>query len=144
MKTYLSRLNPAERRLVVGVGLFLFVAVNVFIVWPYYSKLDEWADRRAKAEKQLMIRQNAIKQAESVKPTLAKLERSGANIPREDQSAQFARTIIGESSKSGVAIVRNGRTNTRTNDQFFIEQEQSIGVQAEEENLVNFLYNLGQ
>jgi hypothetical protein len=144
LKTYLAKLNPSERRLVVGVTLGLFIVLNIFLVWPHYADLQTWGDRRAAAEKQFSIRDSKIKEAKSIESALRGLEGSGANVLPEEQSAQFLRTIQTQAAQSGVAVISNGRQNTRTNDQFFIELEQSISVQSGEEQLVNFLYSLGQ
>src|SRR5205085_7550349 len=45
--------------------------------------------------------------------------------------------------KTGVNIIGTAKIMTRTNDPFFLEQSQVITLLAKEQQLVDFLYNLG-
>jgi hypothetical protein len=45
--------------------------------------------------------------------------------------------------QSGVALQNTSRPQKNTNDVFFVEQVQNINVLAPEEQLVDFLYKLG-
>ena len=72
----------------------------------------------------------------------ARLEGAGMSVPAEDQAVDFLKTIQNAALQTRVNIQSGQRANTRTNDQFFIEQSQYITAVAREENLVNFLYQL--
>jgi type II secretory pathway component PulM len=142
LKTYLSKLNPSERRFVVGVALVFFLVINIFWVWPHFSDWSNLQRRLAGAQGELAKRETAIQQAERLKPEVDKMQRAGANVPPEDQAVQFLRTIQTQAAQNGVGVTGNGRLITRTN-QFFMEQIQTITVQSGEKQLVDFLYNLG-
>lgn len=143
LKKYLASLNPAERRIVVFVAVLFFVVINLFFIWPHYGDLALWGNRRAAAEQKLINYEKTTAQAREVEPKLRKLEGSGANVPAEDQSVQLLQTITRQAAQNGVAITASGRQITRTNNQFFVEQEQSITTQSGEEQLVHFLHGLG-
>ncbi len=66
----------------------------------------------------------------------------GSQVPLEDQARHFSSAILNQAAASQVNIIATSRINSRTN-QFFMEQSESLNVQAAEENLVDFLYNLG-
>ena len=63
-------------------------------------------------------------------------------VPLEDQGVSFLQAIQSEAVKSGVIIQANNRLPESTN-QFFKELSQSITTLSEENQLVDFLYNLG-
>ena len=143
MKTYLSKLNPSERRFVVAVALVFFLVINIFWVWPHFSDWSDLQRRLGAARSDLTLRETTIQQGERLKPEINKMQSAGADVPPEDQAVQFLRTIQTQAAQSGVGVTGNGRLVTRTN-QFFIEQIQTITVQSGEKQLVDFLYNLGQ
>ena len=143
MKTYLSKLNPSERRFVVGVALVFFLVINIFWVWPHFSDWSDLQRRLSAARSDLTLRETTIQQGERLKPEINKMLSASADVPPEDQAVQFLRTIQTQAAQSGVGVTGNGRLVTRTN-QFFIEQIQTITVQSGEKQLVDFLYNLGQ
>jgi len=60
VNNYLSRLNPSERRFVVGVALLFFIVVNVFWVWPHFSDWKTLKDSLDGARVKLARQDNAI------------------------------------------------------------------------------------
>ena len=70
------------------------------------------------------------------------MQKEGLDVAAEEQSFQFANAINAQAGQSSVSLVSNGKINTQTN-QFFLEKTQSISVQSGEDELVDFLYNLG-
>jgi hypothetical protein len=144
MTGYLDRLNlrPFEKRLVVGVGVVLFLVLNAWFVVPHFSDLSDAQDRRAKALKKLDEWQAEINQAPKYQAGINKFIKEGQEVPLDDQQNQFARAIQNQQAQSGVGIPNFGRTTTKTN-QFFLELTQQISVQSGEAQLVDFLYNLG-
>ncbi len=142
MKELFARLNSMERRLVVGLGVVLFIVINVVWVWPHFSDWNTLQYRLAKARRTLAAYQTEIKQKPAYQTNVDAMEKQGATVPPEDQSLQFLRTIQSEAAQSGVNITGNARPTTHTNE-FFLEQIQTITVQSGEQQLVNFLHNLG-
>jgi hypothetical protein len=142
MKGYWNNLRPMEKRLVVGVGTMVIILLNLWFVVPHFSDWGKVQERRAKAQKTLALFQKEIDQKPKYQRGVAELEGEGQNVAWEDQVFQFVGTIQSESARSGVQIQQALKPHSQTN-QFFIEQIQSMNVQSKEQQLVEFLYNLG-
>ncbi len=144
MTRYLDRLNlrPNERRLVVFVGVVVFIVLNVWFVWPHFGDLARAKARLARARLNLEKYQLAAAQLPEYESRVRELEKDNPAAAREDQSVELLRVVQSTAGKSGVNIMNVGKVTTKTND-FFIEQSLGITVQAKEEQLVNFLYELG-
>ena len=143
MNKYLSRLNPLERRFVVGVTVVVFIVLNFMFVWPHFGDRLMYQSRLDRAQDTLKKFDDKIAQMKSIEAQVKALENEGASVPEEDQAINFLRTIQSQASLSGVNIINNNHQPSRTN-QFFIEQTQSVSIQATERSLVTFLYNLGE
>lgn len=144
MKEFFARLNPMERRFVVFVVVLFFVVVNLVWVRPYFL---EWGKTKVELEKSrttLTTYTQAAAKAPALQKQVDALSRGGAEVPQEEQALQFARTIQERSARSGVGILSMGSTRqVGGTNQFFAEQIQTINVQSKEDQLVDFLYNLG-
>lgn len=144
MKEFFARLNPMERRFVVGVAVLFFIVVNFFWVWPHFSDWGATKARMAKARDTLVKYEAATQKVPKLEKQVADLAGMGLEVPQEDQSIQFARTIQNTAMQSGVGVLSSGNTRQAGGtNQFFLEQIQTINVQAHENQLVDFLYNLG-
>ena len=142
MSGYISRLNPAERRLVVVVGLVLFFIVNLVWVWPHFSDWGNLSRERDSALQKFANYQATIDQARRLEPEMRKLRVEGGDVPPDDQSLDFLRTVQTQAAQCGVGFLRNSSPRTGGN-QFFVDQSQTISVQGGEKQMVDFLYNLG-
>jgi hypothetical protein len=145
MKEFFARLNPTERRFVVGVAVVFFLVVNFVWIWPHFSDWGKTQARMAAAQKKMELFNKGIAKTPEIDREITKYQSTGVTVPPEDQAVQFVRMIYNEASRSGVIIQSLGgpRQNTDTNNPFFIEQNQTVSVQSDEKQLVNFLYNLG-
>jgi len=142
MKGYWENLRPFEKRVLVGVATGLFLIFNVWFVFPHFGDWDKMNYRLATAQSTLEKREAEIKQMPYFDRELKKLANEGQDIPAEEQALQFSRTLTDEMVRSGVTPLSEGRIQTSTN-QFFLKQAKTINVQAPEQNLVDFLFNLG-
>lgn len=144
MKSAFDRLNlrPFERRLVVGVGTVLFVALNMVFVWPYFSEYDKTVEARQTAERLLDKFQKEIAQKADVEKKIRAIESAAEPVPEEDQGTEFELAINRLASQSGVNITGSSRMTTQTN-QFFLERSKTVTFIAEQQQLVDFLYSLG-
>lgn len=143
MKTYFSKLNSGERRLVIGTGIVLFLVLNYVFVWPHFTDWGTIRGRLDTANATLATFDAMFQKTNALGIEVEKMQRGGGNVPAEDQAVAFLRTIQTQAAQSGVAVGGNGRLITRTNSPFFMEQIQTITVAAGEKQLVDFLYNLG-
>ncbi len=143
MKTYLDNLRPFEKRLVVGVGTMLFIVLNLWFVVPHFS---DWSvnDRRMnRARKKLDDYKAEIRQRPKIEIEVKKLQREGEEVPAEDQALHFANTVQSQAAQAQVRILNASRVTAGKTNESFLEQTQSINTQSKEQNLVDFLYNLG-
>lgn len=144
MTNPLDRLNlrPFERRLVVGVLVVVFIVINIVWVWPRFKDWGETKYQLEGTRQTLVTYQNTIAQKGDYEKKIKEFESEGAVVAADDQANQFLRTVQNQAAVSGVSILSNSRQSTGTNA-FFLEQRQTFTVQAGEDQLVDFLYNLG-
>jgi hypothetical protein len=142
MNQYWDNLRPFEKRLLVVVGTVLFIVLNWWQVVPHFSDWNRVKDRMAKAQKNLETFQKTIALKPTWETAVIKLQGEGLAVPPEEQLHHFDTAVTDQAIQSGVEINSKNKTQTHTN-QYFMEQNQVIGVQSTETNLVNFLYNLG-
>ena len=145
MKGYWDNLRPLEKRMVVGIAVMFFVILNFWFVVPHFSDMGQVKQRMFKATKLLNMYQTEIRQKPKYEKGIQDLQGSSDSqpIPLEDQAGAFADTIRSQADLNHVQILQFGKIVPRTNDQFFWEQTASITVLSKEQNLVDFLYNLG-
>lgn len=143
MKKYFAHLRPMERRLVIGVGVMLFLVLNWWQVWPHFSDWSNLRVRMDTANRKLNLYQTAAAQIPKLRQQVNTFGNEGAVVAPEDQSINLMHTINMQASASGVSIQNFSRQITLTNDAFFVEQVQNITVEATESQLVDFLYKLG-
>jgi hypothetical protein len=142
MNEYWKNLRPFEKRVVVGVMALLFVVFNVWVVMPHFSDWTKVQYRMAAAQKKLGIYKNEIAQKPRYDAEIKKMEGDALSIPQEDQSVQFLRTVQTHATQSQIGITGTSKQQAKTN-QFFLELSQTFTLQAGEQQLVDFLYNLG-
>ena len=142
MKEYFARLNPMERRFVVVVGLLLFLVVNLVWVRPHFSDWGATKARLEQARSTLKLFEAGINQIPALQEQVHSLESEDASVPAQEHSVEFLRTIQDQAGRSHVTIRDYGHQTTKTN-QFFIDQLLTITVEAGEQQLVDFLYQLG-
>jgi len=142
VKGYLDNLRPMEKRLVVFVAAALFLVLNWAFVWPHASDLAMWQRRRVNARATLDRYQAAIQQMPSYSNLIAKFEGEGSAVQTTEQASDFTHAVNIEAMNSGVTIQTQGHLSERTN-QFFVELSEPLVVISGEQQLVNFLYNLG-
>jgi len=143
MKKYFAQLRPLERRLAIGVLVVLLLVLNYVFIWPHFSDWGNLRRRGEDAQQKLKTYQTMVAQRPTYEALAKKLESSGDVVELQDQSVNLMRAIQTQSAQSGVSIVNISRQMTKTNDAFFVEQIQNISVLADDKQLVDFLYQLG-
>ncbi len=143
MKKFFAQLRPLERRLAVAMLVVLILVLNWVFIWPHFSDWGNLRRRLDDARAKLDRYQTAIQETGKYQKLVDGLQSQGEAVAPEDQSINFLRTIQSQAQASGVGMINPGRSLTRTNDQFFVEQIQNITVSATDDQLVDFLYKLG-
>jgi type II secretory pathway component PulM len=142
MNGYWNNLRPLEKRMVVGFGAGFFVILNLLFVFPHFSDLDTMYQRRAEAEAKLTKFRAEINQTNLYVRGIREMQKENEDVAPEDQSYQFQNAVSLQAAQSHVTLQNIAPVKTTTN-QFFLEKSQNVQVQAGEDQLVDFLYNLG-
>jgi hypothetical protein len=142
MNTYLSNLRPFERRVVVGVGILLFIVLNVWFVIPHFSDWGNTQAEMAEAREKLVKYETEINQMPTIERQVQAMQSEALEVASEDQAMHFSSAIQSQAAQSHVQIIQTSKISERTN-QFFLERSQLLSVQSGESELVDFLYNLG-
>lgn len=132
-------LRPQERRLVVIVGMVIFVLLNMWFVWPYF---DDWGTTNAEIERNrttLQRYQGEIANKPKYEARLRELEMTGSEMLGSD--LDIRRIVESQAAIAGVQLGNRaavkpltGRTN-----QFFEEGGFSTEFSAGGKELVDFL-----
>jgi len=86
-------LRPSERRLLVGVGVILFVVVNIWFVWPHFGDLRKVRNKRTTALRELERYKAEIAKMPEREAEVKRLEAVGSNVRSQDQAIALMRTI---------------------------------------------------
>lgn len=142
MNEYWNSLRPFEKRVVVVVGTLVFIVLNIWVVLPHFSDWTKVQNRMEAARKKLAAYKTEIGKKQQYDNDIKKIEGDALSIPQEEQSVQFLRTVQMHATQSQIGITGTSKQQTRTN-QFFLELSQTFSFAAGEQQLVDFLYNLG-
>ncbi len=143
MKEIYARLTSFERRVFFFFVILALIIFTLFVVRPMFKQWDEINARRAKAEKTLDVFKTEIDKSSFYRTNILILGAAGAVVAQEDQGVDFALTIQRQAAASKVNIIASTQQQGKTNVNFF-EKAQALTVNAGEENLVDFLFNLGE
>ncbi len=143
MKEFFARLNPSERRFVVGVTVVFFLVANMVWVWPHYKDWGQTRKRMNDASTLVSKFENTITNSTGLAKEIEGFRKSGSTVPPAERSVDFLRTIQNQSVRSGVQIITSSPNRQANTNQFFVEQSQTLQLQSPEKQLVDFLYNIG-
>lgn len=143
MKRAWEQLKPNERRVVVIIGVVLFVLLNAWFVWPHFGDFHRDVARIHATEAKMAIYRELIAHKREFQRKIQELQASGAtSVMPEDQAIDLMRFYDSRAIDNQVLVQNNSGVRTHTN-QFFSEQELTLSVLAREKGLVGFLYSLG-
>jgi hypothetical protein len=143
MKKYFEQLRPMERRLAVGVIVAVLLVANYVFIWPHFSDWGNLDGKINQAHQTLKTYQDVISMAPLFEQKLKKFESESEYVVPEDQAINFMRTIQNRSTDTGVSILSAPPSIMHTNDAFYVERVETVSVLATDDQLVNFLYQLG-
>lgn len=136
------KLRPFERRLVVIIGIVLFLVAQFIFVWPHFGAITRMDARRAGALKTLKQYNDEFAQTNKIRIDLGKVENDGSTVPLEESSSDLMRNVQTHSAQLGVQIQNVSKPFTRTNG-IFLEQSLQVTAVSTEDSLLNYLYTLG-
>ena len=145
-------LTPSERRLTIAFLIVLFTMINMWFVWPHFEDWEQVQMERQSADLKVLQHKYEIIKIPDLEAQLREIEFAiGTNGFVADSRAQrntFQRTIDSLASKTGVQITLSGAVTAvvssgSNSNQFFTELSRRVTVVAHENELVDFLYELG-
>jgi hypothetical protein len=142
-------LTPQERRIVVVIAVVVFVVLNLLLVWPHFKDLarvrgELESTRQKMKDENEKILLDVDPGTNGYKNVLKTLERQqGGGIV--NQQVQLQKSISDQAIKTGVNIsdTRPATTAHPETNAFYEEQSVKITFESQEEQLVNFLFNIG-
>jgi hypothetical protein len=139
-------LRPAERRLVVGVGVVLFIVLNVYLVWPHFKDWKILRDEIRGAEATIKLYRAEAAKITEYEARQAQLEVSGTSIPTADMALALLDVVQPKARQAGVTVTEwkpSKGANSGANE-FFEEHQLRIGFRStDDEALLKFLVSLG-
>ncbi len=149
MKAYLEQFNrywdglkPLERRWMVFIGSVMFIMVNYFFVWPHFNDYSKNKLRLQTLAVTNSFFQTEVNRKASYESKLKALQTDDSTVAEEDQAIDFVHYYSSRAAANKIIVTSQGQLATKTND-FSIDQQMGISIQADETNLVKFLYSLG-
>jgi hypothetical protein len=150
MSSSLDKLNlrPGEKRLLVGIGIVLFLVLNVLFVWPKFGEFGRLRAETEKIQREMARFQTEIDQEPTYQKLLRELAGQGSQVIREEQTLKLQQTVQSQALASGVTInsyaMQNSRATTTVTNAFFDEQSLVVTYDTKYGPLINFLVNLAE
>jgi hypothetical protein len=144
MKEFFNKLTPAERRLVVFVGIGVFIVINIWFIIPMFGQYGKLQQDRLKA---LALRdkyQTEIKKRPAYEKQIRELSSQGGEVATEEAALRLSQEVNSQAALSGVtlnSISPVNRGGGKTNA-FFDEASVSVSIITGEKELIDFLYRL--
>jgi hypothetical protein len=144
MKEFFARLNPTERRFVVGVGVVFFLVVNIVWVWPHFGDWSDTKGRMAAARTRLVTFESGTNLIPELQKKIGQHQGQGQIVPEENQALQFSRLVMSQTTLFGIIPQNTSiRREAGPTNSFFVEQSATMTVDTTEKQLVDFLYSIG-
>ncbi len=145
-KSLFDKLNlrPQERRLVVIVGMVVFILLNMWFVWPFFGEWGKVQNDLYKDQKTLDRYNSEIAKRGQFERKQHELEQTGSEMLNSE--TDFQRIVSSQAAGAGVYVsdLRTGvgsTIGTKTN-QFFQEQSISVQFTSGGKELVDFLVGI--
>jgi Tfp pilus assembly protein PilO len=140
-------LRTGEKRLLVAIGIVLFIVLNVLFVWPKFGEYGRVRTRTDKVRQEIAKFQAEIDKAPTYQKVLKEMEGQGSRIVKEEQSLRLLQTVQSQALASGVKINSSQETSRGFNiatNAFFDEQSIVVSYDTGYRQLVDFLVGLAE
>ncbi|MEY2408940.1 MAG: hypothetical protein QOF48_1610 [Verrucomicrobiota bacterium] len=145
MKDFFNKLTPAERRLVVLVGIGVFIVINIWFIIPRFGEYGVTEDKRKKALKQVSDFQAEIKRKPLYEGRIRELSKQGTEVATEEAALRLSQEVSSQAALSGVtlpSISPVSRSSGGKTNAFFEEASVGVTFTTGEKELLDFLYRL--
>ncbi len=144
MKSFFDKLTPAERRLVVIVGIAVFVVINIWFIFPMFGQYGDFENKRAKTLRQIADYKAEIARKGAYEKLIRELSSLGGEIASEAAALRLFDEVNSQIALSGISVGNISplsRSSGKTNA-FFEEASVNVTFNAGEKELIDFLYRL--
>lgn len=135
-------MSAGERRVVMFVAVVL-IGVLAWMAFDMIPKPEQTNVKINKINRDLKSWKIERFKVDSYKEQINELEGMSSAVVQEEQEVDMSRTINKLEASSGINVSRQGRVNTETNN-FFIEKSMRIDFSGKENQIVDFLWKLGE
>ncbi len=147
MSSAVAKLNlrPGERRLIVAVGVVVFVVVQWVFIWPRFGDLGKLQTQLVRDRGALEKYRREVARTPEYQRRKTELERNGSSVVSAEQALQLQITVQKQAAASGVAILTSDSraVSSLKPSEFFDEQTLRVSANSGDKELVNLLYKLG-
>jgi hypothetical protein len=148
MSNWFDKLNlrPGERRLLVIVGIALFVVLNWLFIRPRFGSVGRLQGELATARTTRERYQAQIAKTKDYEKRIRELELQGQTVPSADMGIEFQKTVQRQAAASSLAILTTdarGADRSGSAAEFFDEQVLRVTANGNDKALVDFLYKIG-
>jgi len=135
-------MSAGERRVVMFVAVVL-IGVLAWMAFDMIPKPEQTNFKINKINRDLKNWKVERFKVDSYNKQINELEGMSSAVVQEEQEVDMSRTINKLEASSGINVSRQGRVNTETNN-FFIEKSMRIDFSGKENQIVDFLWKLGE
>lgn len=140
-------LRTGEKRLLVAIGIVLFIVLNVLFVWPKFGEFGRVRTKTDKVRQEIAKFQAEIDKTPSYQKVLKEMEGQGSRIVKEEQSLRLLQTVQSQALANGVRI-NSSQESTRgfniATNAFFDEQSLVVSYDTSYQPLIDFLVGLAE
>ena len=147
MNSFFDKLNlrPQERRLVVIVGIVVFLLINWWLVIPMFGEFGRLQQRTEEADKTVAKYQAEIKKQSAYQKELTELQGQGVFVPSEEAALRLYQEVNSQANLTGLGyslITPATRGSTTKSNAFFEETSVTVNIRTGEKELIDFLHRL--
>ena len=147
MSTSLDKLNlrPGEKRLLVGIGITIFVVLNFWLIFPRFGEFGRVRASTAKLQQEINSFQKEIDKKGTYQKLLSELEGQGSQVIDQERALQLQMTVQSQQLATGINLTRYdpvGRPFNAPTNAFFDEQSLVVGYDTGYKELISFLVGL--
>lgn len=151
MSSTLDKMNlrPGEKRLLVGIGIVLFIVLNFMFVRPKFGEFGRIRSETETLQTEINKFQAMIDKRPKYEQELKELEGQGSKIIKEEQSLRLLQTVQSQALASGFTINSSREStsssfNNATTNSFFDERSLIVQYDTGYRQLISFLVGLAE
>lgn len=149
MSSSLDKLNlrPGEKRLLVGIGITIFVVLNIWLVFPRIGELGKVRADTARVQQEINSFQKEIDKKGTYQKLLSELEGQGSQVIDQERALQLQMTVQSQQLATGINLTRYdpvGRPFNAPTNAFFDEQSLVVAYDTGYKQLIGFLVGLAE